>query len=266
MRNGKSDFQFVLLRIASFMKEGMIMRRIKTENGQPIIINTNGSGLFRKIGNVLTGVLAGVGVIVILGLVFGWWSSGNTIKRSGSKEAILAEETKFHDIILTNTTVKSELNAIAELMTYSETYSGMATVVDSRQIPYTDINIWGTQHQIQISYVGTIKVGYDLNDLHIMVNDTRKEIYITLPSVPIVDNNLPQENVTILQDNNLLNPIRADEVNEHLVTVKAEQLQNAVNNGIYDKAETHLRKIIVDNLAKLHNDYKVVFSTNSAAQ
>lgn len=248
------------------MKEGMIMKRINSQNGQPIIINTNGQGLFRKIGNVLIGVLAGVGVIAILGLSFGWFGSGNTIKRSGAKEAILAEEEKFHDIILTNETIKSELNAISELMTYSETYSGMATVVDSRQVPYTDINIWGTQHQIQISYVGTIKVGYDLNDLHIMVNDTRKEIYITLPKVPIVDNNLPQESVQVLQDNNILNPIRADEVNEHLVTVKAEQLQNAINNGIYEKAETHLRKIIVDNLAALHNDYKVVFSTNSAAQ
>ncbi len=248
------------------MKEGMLMKRIRTENGQPIIINANGQGLFKKIGSVLVGLLATVGVIVILGLAFGWFSSGNTIKRSGSKEAILAEEEKFHDIILTNTTVKSELNAIAELMTYSETYSGMATVVDSRQIPYTNVNIWGTQHQIQISYIGTIKVGYDLNDLHIMVNDTRKEIYVTLPKIPIVDNNLPQESVTVLQDNNILNPIRADEVNEHLVTVKAEQLQNAINNGIYDKAETHLRKIIVDNLAKLHSEYKVVFSTNSAAQ
>ena len=231
------------------MKEGMLMKRIRTENGQPIIINANGQGLFKKIGSVLVGLLATVGVIVILGLAFGWFSSGNTIKRSGSKEAILAEEEKFHDIILTNTTVKSELNAIAELMTYSETYSGMATVVDSRQIPYTNVNIWGTQHQIQISYIGTIK-----------------EIYVTLPKVPIVDNNLPQESVTVLQDNNILNPIRADEVNEHLVTVKAEQLQNAINNGIYDKAETHLRKIIVDNLAKLHSEYKVVFSTNSAAQ
>jgi hypothetical protein len=151
-------------------------------------------------------------------------------------------------------------------MTYSETYSGLATVVDSRQIPYTDVNIWGTQHQIQISYVGTIKVGYDLNDLHVMVNDARKEIYITLPKVPIVDNNLPQENVQVLQDNNILNPIRADEVNEHLVTVKADQLQNAINNGIYEKAETQFRKIIVDNLAKLHSDYKVVFSNNSVAK
>lgn len=242
------------------------MKRIRTENGQPIIINTNGQGVFKKLGGVLVGLLAAVGAIVIIGLALGWFGSSNTIKRSGAKEAMKEEEEKFHDIILTNTTVKSEMNAIAELMTYSETYSGMATVVDSRQIPYTDVNIWGTQHEIQISYVGTIKVGYDLNDLHVMVNDTRKEIYITLPKVPIVDNNLPQENVTVLQDNNLLNPIRANEVNDHLVTVKAEQLQAAINNGLYDKAETHLRKIIVDNLAKLHSDYKVVFSTNSAAQ
>ena len=242
------------------------MKRIRTENGQPIIINANQGGFFGRIGKFVIGGLAIAGAIVLCGVFFGGWFNSNTIKRTGAKEAIKAEEEKFHDIILTNTTVKSELNAIAELMTYSETYSGLATVVDSRQIPYTDVNIWGTQHQIQISYVGTIKVGYDLNDLHVMVNDARKEIYITLPKVPIVDNNLPQENVQVLQDNNILNPIRADEVNEHLITVKADQLQNAINNGIYEKAETQFRKIIVDNLAKLHSDYKVVFSSNSVAQ
>ena len=122
------------------------MKRIHAESGQPIIINANGQGMFKKIGGVLIGLLAAVGAIVVIGLALGWFGNSNTIKRSGAKEAMKDEEEKFHDIILTNTTVKTEMNAIAELMTYSETYSGMATVVDSRQIPYTDVNIWGTQH------------------------------------------------------------------------------------------------------------------------
>ena len=59
--------------------------------------------------------------------------------------------------------------------------------------------------------------------------------------------------------NNIFNPIRANEVNARLAEIKDEQLQNAVNNGIFKKAETHMKEIVIETLARLHSDYKVVF-------
>ncbi|MBR5975293.1 MAG: DUF4230 domain-containing protein [Clostridiales bacterium] len=217
-------------------------------------------GFFRRAGNFLIGVLAGVGVLAIAMMVIGWNPFGSSkVKNSGSREAIIAEEEKFHGIILTNENVMSQLNEISELMTYSQEYAGRASVVDSIQVPYTDMDIWGTQHEIEILYSGTIKVGYDLRQVKTVVNNQKKEIYIQLPKNPIVDNNLPQENVTCVQDNNIFNPIRADEVSVRLSEIKAQQLQAAIDNGIYEKAEEHMKEIIIKALAKIHSEYKVVF-------
>lgn len=225
-------------------------------------------GFFGRMAHRISILLTIVGAIAVLVFVTGWKPFSGGVKKGGSREAIIAEEEKFHGIILTTDNVVEQLQDIAELMTYSETYAGTANVVDNLQIPYTDFEIWGTQHKIQIVYSGTIKVGYDLNDIKTVVNNQKKEIYITLPKDPIVDNNLPQENVTIMQDNNVFNPIRADEVTVRLSEVKAQHLDMAINNGIYEKAETHLKEIIINTLSKTHSEYKVVFlnPVNSVAQ
>ena len=199
-----------------------------------------------------------VGAIAIL-VLFGIWKPFGSGSNKTSREAIIAEEEKFHGIVLTNENVMAQLSEISELMTYSETYAGTANVVDSLQIPYTDVDIWGTQHKIEIVYSGTIKIGYDLNELQTVVNNQTKEIYISIPDEPIIDNNLPQENVTVLQDNNLFNPIRADEVNVRLSEIKAQWLEQSIANGICDKAKTHLKEIITETLTKMHADYKVIF-------
>ena len=237
------------------------MRREYKDDGRRTIV-VKGPGMIRRIGGVVVGIFALIGLIYIIIAVGGWGkSSSSRVQRSGSKEAVAEEEEKFHGIILTDNTVMSELKAISELMTYSHHYAGTATVVDSVQIPYTDVNIWGTQHTIDIMYNGTIKVGYDLRDIHIKVNELRKEIYVMIPKIPtVVDNNIPQENVSVVQDNNPFNPIRANEVNDRLAEIKADRLDEAIKDGIYDQANTHMRQIIVETLAQLHNDYKVVFS------
>lgn len=215
-------------------------------------------GFFHKLGKFILGVFCIIGVISVV-LFIADKRQSNKAKNASSREAIIQEEEKFHDIILSNDTIAAELDDISELMTYSEVYAGTATIVDSRQIPYTDIDIWGTQHTISIQYSGTIKVGYNLDEMKTVVNNQKKEIYITLPTTRIVDNNLPQENVTCIQDNNIFNSIRADEVNVRLTEVKAEQMQNAIDNGIYEKADQHLREIIIDKITKLCYGYEVVF-------
>ncbi len=232
------------------------MRNYEYVNGRRV----HERGFFARWGHRLVILMAIIGAFYVAVFIFGWGRASSKVKNGGSREAIIAEEEKFHGIILTRDNVMEQLQEIAELMTYSEDYAGTANVVDNLQIPYTDFDIWGTQHKIQIVYAGTIKVGYDLNELKTVVNNQKKEIYITIPLKPsVVDNNLPQEKVTIMQDNNVFNPIRADEVNVRLSEVKAQQLESAEKNGIYEKAEAHLKEIIIKTLAKVHSEYKVVF-------
>ena len=202
------------------------MRNYEYVNGRRV----HERGFFARWGHRLVILMAIIGAFYVAVFIFGWGRSSSKVKNGGSREAIIAEEEKFHGIILTRDNVMEQLQEIAELMTYSE------------------------------DYAGTIKVGYDLNELKTVVNNQKKEIYITIPLKPsVVDNNLPQEKVTIMQDNNVFNPIRADEVNVRLSEVKAQQLESAEKNGIYEKAEAHLKEIIIKTLAKVHSEYKVVF-------
>lgn len=224
-------------------------------NGQRVRPRRSFFGRLLHGATILLTIVGAVSLLALLGI----WKPFGSNSNKTSREAIIAEEEKFHGIVLTNENVMAQLSDISELMTYSETYAGTANVTDSLQIPYTDIDIWGTQHQIEIVYSGTIKIGYDLNEMKTVVNNQRKEIYISIPDDPIIDNNLPQENVTILQDNNLFNPIRADEVNVRLSEIKAQWLESSIANGICDKAKDHLKEIITESLVKMHSDYKVIF-------
>jgi len=162
---------------------------------------------------------------------------------------------KDHKIILTITDVKSELNDIAELMTYSHEYYGTASITD--KLEKFDIEIPGTEHVIKMTYGGEINVGYDLNDVTVDVDNNRKLIKIALGE-QIINNNLPEENVETIERNNMFNKIRADEVTNKLREIKSQEYIKAMQLGIKDKAKENAEKIITDKLADFEG-YEVKF-------
>ncbi len=185
-------------------------------------------------------------LIVVAALALGW----NYYKEQNFKGII------DHDTGLTDTVVKEKLQELGQLVTYSFEYSGVREVKDSLQI--SNWNIPGTTHTIQIKYNGTIKVGYEVPDIKVSVDNDTKTIYVELPEAKVTDNYIDMDNLSYAEQNNVFNPISGDEPTQELDKIMSEELEKAENAGIYELAEGNAKKLI-SGLFEAFDGYTVKF-------
>ncbi len=148
--------------------------------------------------------------------------------------------------------LKKLLSEIGEFATSEYEYSGYAKIEEYRQIG--DWNIPFTSHEIDIHYGGVIKVGYDVGAIDIEVD--KKKIIVSLPEPRILDNYITALKTD--EDNNLFNPIDSNEVNEKMEEVKEAELERAEKNGVYEKAKTSVKAIIIQLFSQFEG-YSVTF-------
>lgn len=197
-------------------------------------------------------------VVILIGA--GAISIGKTIygKISGNQDAgLIHKEETYHAVEISLKDIRRELSGIAELLTSSYSYSGTASITDQRETLLFKWNIPFTSHKIKLTYAGTIKVGYILDDMVIDIDDRRERITISL-GTQVIENNLPEECVETIEDNNIINPIRSDEVTKRLADIKQKELENAKQDGVMDYARERAEEIIRERLSGI-TDYKVVF-------
>ena len=153
---------------------------------------------------------------------------------------------------ITSSDVERRLTAIGELATYEQTYSGCKEGVDTRKIAGWSIPL--TTNSIDISYSGTLKVGFDIEDIEYAVEDEEMKIIIKLPEAQVLSNEIDEENMICNEHNNILNPISTELMPEYLAEIKEEELEAAVEAGIYDKARSHMEMILIETFSEL-KDY-----------
>lgn len=161
-----------------------------------------------------------------------------------------------HNSQLTDTEVKSELLKLGELVTYSYEYENVREIKDSWQIFGKDFP--GTTHSIRLSYNGTIKVGYQVSDIAISVDNDAKIIYVTLPEPYVTDNYIDLDTLKYSEQNNIFNPIRGDEITSGLEDIKASELEKAEESGIYELAEGSAKSAL-NGLLSGFSDFTVKF-------
>ena len=149
-----------------------------------------------------------------------------------------------------------KLQSIGQLVTYSYEYSNVREIKDSKQI--FGWNIPGTTHTIQLKYNGKIKVGYEVADIQVSVDNDTKTIYVTLPEPKITDNYIDMDNLSYAEQNNIFNPISGDEITGELDNIKADALDRAENAGIYELAEGYA-KAQISGLFEAFDGYSVKF-------
>ena len=183
---------------------------------------------------------------VVVALMLGW----NYYKEQSFKGII------GHDTGLTDTIVMEKLQEIGQLVTYSYEYSNVREIKDSRQI--FGWNIPGTTHTIQLKYNGVIKVGYEVSDIKVSVDNDTKTIFVDLPEVKVTDNYIDMDNLSYAEQNNIFNPISGDEITGSLDSIKSEELEKAENAGIYELAEGNAKSQI-SGLFEAFDGYSVKF-------
>ncbi len=184
----------------------------------------------------------------------------------------IEEETPKPPVIKTHTVVYAEnvrevMQSVAELATYSYEYTGKAELVSVKQmdvtIPFTDevigqAELPGTRHTIKMTYSGSVKAGFDMQNVEIEVDEANLNIHVTLPEVKILSSGIDSNSIQVIEENALFNQITAEEMNQMRAEREAVELEKAIDNGIFDKALDNAKKVIRKVLSRF-SDYEVVF-------
>lgn len=151
--------------------------------------------------------------------------------------------------------IEEKLEPIGELSTYEFAYDG--TDVNSSYKEILNHKIWGTTNSVSYTYSGVIKVGYDIEDIEIKLDQDKYFIYIRLPEPQVLDNYL-KTHWECEEKNNILNPLNISDHRDFFEEISQRELEKAEEAGIYDKAEDQV-KLLITNFLAVFSDYEVVF-------
>ena len=122
-----------------------------------------------------------------------------------------------------------------------------------------DIPVPGTTNHIELTCAGSVKAGYDLEDIVVKVDNDSQKIYVSLPEAKINSNQLTWDSsMECNEKNNILNPIDFEQYQTLISDIKAEGLREAEKNGLYDTVEQNAKNLIT-NFLGCFAGYEVVF-------
>ncbi|MGO5024512.1 DUF4230 domain-containing protein [Lawsonibacter sp. LCP25S3_G6] len=159
--------------------------------------------------------------------------------------------------VVTVDEVEMRLVEIGQLSTYSGEYSVTKSADFTRHI-IDNIAIPGTTNTIRIECQGLVKVGYDMESITPTVDNESQKIYIALPEAKVLDNYIIWDTVNCSENNTILNPIDFSQYQTLISEIEAQGLAQAENDGIYDKAEEHI-KFLVQTFLSGFDEYTIVF-------
>lgn len=153
--------------------------------------------------------------------------------------------------VITSETLKSQINALQELVTQEYIYTNADRRTDNVKWLFNWTRPFsGTS--LLVTYDGSIKAGVDLGEAQVDVDEETREITITLPPSRITDNNIPQESITVVEvKNGLFNEVTFDDYNTFISEQKVIMESKAIERGILEKASEEARKSIEAFLAPL---------------
>ncbi len=158
-----------------------------------------------------------------------------------------------HRTTITKEILEEKLQAIGELATYEMTYRGYHIWGDSREFPLIGVEIPGTYNDLKVEYTGTIKVGYDFEEITVdKLDDTR--VHVTVPKVKVLDNYIEQTSETTHLS--LFNRIPENKAIELMTEAKTDELKSAEDQGIYQLAENNAKEMITA-LVSQFGDYEI---------
>lgn len=159
--------------------------------------------------------------------------------------------------VVTVNEVQSKLVEIGELSTYSGEYT-VTQSEDYTRYFIDDIAIPGTTNSIKIECQGIVKVGYDVEEIVPTVDNESQKIYIALPEAEVLDNYIIWDTVRCSENNTILNPIDFAQYQEMISDIEQQGLEQAESNGIYKKAESHVKSLI-QNFLSGFDEFEIVF-------
>lgn len=157
--------------------------------------------------------------------------------------------------VVTVEEVESKLIEIGEFSTYSGIYEYTLGKEESRYW-LEEVPVFGSTNSIEISCNGIVKVGYNISDIIVKVDDDK--IYISIPEAQVFDNYVIWDSIECTESNNILNPIEFSQYEELIAEIEQKGLEDVISKGIYQSAEDNLKVLIEAFLAEFE-DYEIVY-------
>jgi len=213
---------------------------------------------------IIKTILETVSVLIVLGAIYGvGYYVGMKNTEAEKVEVVVEKEVEkiielpgeVEKRVVTVEDVESKLSEIAELSTYAGEYT-VTLGKDATRYFLDDIPVFGTTNSIEITCSGIVKVGYDMNEIKVKVDDDK--IYISFPEAKLNDNYVIWDTVECSEKNNILNPIEFAQYDEIVSEIETMGLADVESHGIYTKAEENLKKVINGFLSEFV-DYEIVY-------
>ena len=217
-----------------------------------------------KVWKAISSTLA---VLLTLALVF---SAGYFVGSFPDEEAEIVEpinpaEEKFdlelpaevEKRIVTVEEVEVMLVDISQFSTYSGEYTTTKLAEYTRYF-LDNIAVPGTTNTINLECKGIVKVGYDVEEITIEVDNDSKKIYISLPAPKVLDNYVIWDTVKCQEENNILNPIDFEQYQALISEIEDDGLALVEADGIYADAEENIITIIRNCLSGFE-DFEIIF-------
>lgn len=217
-----------------------------------------------KVWKAISSTLA---VLLTLSLVFG---AGYFVGSFPDEEAEIVEpinpaEEKFdlelpaevEKRIVTVEEVEVMLVDISQFSTYSGEYTTTKSAEYTRYF-LDNIAVPGTTDTINFECKGIVKVGYDVEEITIEVDNDSKKIYISLPAPKVLDNYVIWDTVKCQEENNILNLIDFEQYQALISEIEDDGLALVEADGIYADAEENMITIIRNCLSGFE-DFEIIF-------
>ena len=144
--------------------------------------------------------------------------------------------------VITSETLKEKLSEISDLVTEQYVYHNADKLEQDQSWLFGWKRPFSTK-SVLVTYDGIIKAGVDLSKVTPEVEG--KTITVTLPASRITDNNIPQENIQVLEvKNGLFNTVTIEDYNEFISQQKMVMQEKAIDQGILDRADESARRVV----------------------
>jgi len=151
--------------------------------------------------------------------------------------------------VITSQLLREQMGPLADLVTEQYIY----TNADGMEADQTWIFGWTrpfSSKKIVIKYDGTIKAGVDLSEATITID--QKIVNIILPHSKIIQNDIPQESISVLElRDGLFNEVTFDDYNEFVSQQKIIMEQKVIERGLLEEADEEAKKIVKSFLSAL---------------
>lgn len=173
-----------------------------------------------------------VAVVIIAAAVFG---AGYYVGKLPTADAKIIESSENAGIdlklprevektIVTVNEVRAKVQEIGELTSCEGSYI-VTKGQDFTRYMLDDIPVPGTTNHIELTCAGSVKAGYDLEDIVVKVDNDSQKIYVSLPEAKINSNQLTWDSsMEYNEKNNILNPIDFEQYQTLISDIKAEGL------------------------------------------